>query len=650
MTISSVGILGIKRETSLIQRRENISIKNIVFAISIMLSLSACNQGGSEQESGAAQIENSANETSAVQQPSTEQDESEISSSLEDEDNLVRIDNPDIDGNNDSPEELTQLEGDSGFSGEPPSSSSDDQVDEPNGPSSEDIVESETLGDSEQSEESDLTQSDSDETETDNANNASNDGDSSEVDESEEVADSTAENESSSDTASEQTDPIENPSEEDSSPGTDSEEVEEEAEQNTSIERTEICEAQTVGRCWYVTPEGVGQGTYEDPGNIPDIIPQLSQGDYLYLFSGVYDKYHEANNQTYIVNINKYINFSNPQPTEEYPVTIKGYPDEEAIIRGNRERGCVFIDGISNLVIDGIIVEECFNSGIRLGGDVPEENVIFRNIEIRNIDYNDNSGFLTVHSYKNVLVEHSSFHDYYPKPETGQIGSYLKFFRAIDVEVANNTFYGQGNGIYYKHGEAELEKGGTTKIHSNEFLEMDGEGIYTNQNRTEIYNNLFLDNGGVFVHKEDGTKAIFTTDVHIHHNTFVNSQVILKNGSNDGGYLGLFGLGAKKAIIENNVLLNSEYDIWRYGDNEEFDIGIELTSNNNCFYHEDESFQVGFFASDSWGDSGGSYLLSEWQQLGYDIDSSGGSFSLDANYRVLSGGGCEEEGWLSPAE
>lgn len=402
------------------------------------------------------------------------------------------------------------------------------------------------------------------------------------------------------------------------------------------------CEAGADSTCYYTAPGATGKGEFDDPGSIETLIPKLSRGDYLYLLNGVYTDYYQVRNADVIINLEKYVNFSDPQPTPDQPVTIKGYPGHIATIRGDLTRGCVHVDGISNLVLEDLKIEKCFNKGVRIGSDIPEENITLRNIEFSNMEYFDDSGFLYVHSYNNVIIERCQFHDYIPKAGTDQVGAYVKFYRATDITVRHNEFYGHGAGIYYKHGETTPGSGGYTKIHDNYFHDLVGSGnlggIDTNQNRTEIYNNRFINTGGIRVHREDGTSPPFTNNVEISYNTFVGGSVYLANGSDNGSYMGAYGLGAKNTNIHHNIFFDTQFRVWPYGSDTDFNKGVDLSSDHNCFYNSDEEFTVNYFgASGSWGDLGQLYTLPEWQDLSF------GSNSIEAP-ALLNNRGIQQAG------
>ncbi|EAT12948.1 hypothetical protein HF888_01145 [Bermanella marisrubri] len=404
-----------------------------------------------------------------------------------------------------------------------------------------------------------------------------------------------------------------------------------------------ICEAQGEAKCYYAAPNATGTGTIEEPGNLHALLPSLSAGDYLYLFDGVYDQYADNGDSSWIIDLNKYFYFTQPEPTEAAPVTITGYPTHDAIIQGDDNRRCILVDGQSHLVFKNIIVEHCYNEGMRLGWDIPEQGIVLDDVEFREITYNNNAGFVYIQGYEDVVIQNSTFHDY-KGTQGSEWGNYLQIFQAIDVEIKDNYFYGKGGGIYYKHGESETNRGGFTKVHGNRFENLTRHGIYTNQNRTEIYDNLFINTDGVIVHQEDGTRPPFTQDVNIHHNTFVDSSIILNQGSNNGSYMDAYGLGAKHATIRNNLMQDSNYRIWVYGTDEQYDEGIDLESNDNCFYNESGSMTIKYFSADSFGEKGQDYNLSGWQSAGYDVNSLEQPLQLDSNYELPAGSACSFAG------
>ncbi len=377
-----------------------------------------------------------------------------------------------------------------------------------------------------------------------------------------------------------------------------------------------VCEAEPQSKCVYASPDGTGPGTFDAPGSIETLVPTLSKGDFLYLLGGTYTDHYRVANVDALLNLEKAVELAEPAPTVDAPITISGHPGHTAILHGDRQSSCVHVDRVSNFVFRSLHIENCLNKAVRIGYDLPGSNITLRDIEVSQTEYVDDSGFVYVHSYENVLIEDSHFHDYIPREGSDQIGYYLKFYRTKDVTVRNNLFDGEGSGIYFKHGETTDGSGGYTKFHNNTFR-VSGDAIGLNQNRAEITNNLFIDSPGLKVHNEDGTSPPFTYGVTVANNTFVNSSLNLRAGSNDGSYMGAFGLGAKDANVHHNVFYNSLFDIWRYGSDEQYDEGVNLTANNNCYFRDDGPMRIRYFSSESSGAKGEEYELEGWKADGW---------------------------------
>ncbi len=405
-----------------------------------------------------------------------------------------------------------------------------------------------------------------------------------------------------------------------------------------------ICQAQTPSRCIYASPQGEGAGTFIDPASLKDALAQAAAGDFVYLRGGVYTDYVTYGNGNHaIMNLNKNAPRALPLPTIDRPLVITGYPDEEAVIRGDFSDRCVVVDRRSHYIFSHFKVERCLNEGIRLGLDIPQQDIVFDGIEVSNIRYQDNSGFLTIHSYENVVIRNSLFHDYDQLPGPEGFGFYIKLFGGKDILIINNEFYGAGSGIYYKHGESTHDGGGYTRIYQNTFHDLVEElAISSNQNRTEIKGNLML-NADVSIHHEDGTQEIFTNDIQVEYNTFIDSRIILNQGSDT--YIQDVQLGAFNANVSNNIILDSDYIIWPYGPDSQFLQGVGLNSNHNCLFNSASNFQVNYFGADgSWGDEGGIYTSAQWQQLGFDTQSQFVDPMLDQSHIPSGGAFCSTKG------
>ncbi len=404
-----------------------------------------------------------------------------------------------------------------------------------------------------------------------------------------------------------------------------------------------ICEAQAPSVCHYASPNGDGTGTYADPASLQDALAPAAAGDVVYLLPGNYQTKVTIEGDVAIMNLNKYALRAMPLPTAADPLTIKGYPGGVARIQGDWSERCVIIDRRSHYRFANLVIENCLHEAIRLGIDIPGQDISFTNIEISQVRYFNNSGFLTVHSYQNVRIEDSVFHDYETTNGSNGNSFFLKFFQASDVLVEGNEFYGAGSGLYYKHGESVLGNGGYTRIYRNHFHDLsEGVAIKSNQNRTEIKGNLIL-NAAVVIHDEDGTQQPFTWDTEITHNTVVSGAIQLNQGSDV--YIPGVQLGAFEAQVAKNILLNSDYSIWEYGPDSQFNAGVGLVSDHNCLFDEGQAQVVNYFgAAGSWGDLGAIYDFAQWQNLGFDLNSWLTDPQLGADYIPVVGSACERLG------
>lgn len=331
---------------------------------------------------------------------------------------------------------------------------------------------------------------------------------------------------------------------------------------------------------YYVSPAGGGDCLLGSPCKIEAGLSRLGAGDTLYLLDGTYSETYATNSyvEPAIMNISKYFNFSSPG-TADAPITIKAYPGATPILEGDGTTAGIRIDGENYLVIEGLTLRNFWEAGVRIGYDVLTTNIVIRNNDFSNIRCNDNMGGVYVGKGENILIENNKFHDnYYERSGTINRGLGLIAFRGKNITIKNNDFYNLNQGIYYKHGEAISGEGGYTRILNNHFYDVGPSwGIGSNQNRTEITNNL-LENCPITLHNEDGTQADFTHNVKIEHNSLIGGLIYLSGGSAFSGATG--------TSIKNNLVYgfsNNEHrgiTVWPY---EAVDDSQTTISNNLVF-------------------------------------------------------------------
>jgi len=213
-------------------------------------------------------------------------------------------------------------------------------------------------------------------------------------------------------------------------------------------------------------------------------------------------------------------------------------------------------------------------------------------------------------------------------------GNGLILFRDRDVTIRRNEFRRTCKGLYYKHGEAAAGAGGFTHIYRNAFQSLgSGDGVWSNQNRSEIRRNVLV-GASVALHNEDGTQADFTLDALIDRNTIVQGSLSLPMQHSANGRFS----GPRRTTIVGNVLFDSGYHVWTYGTDELFRDGVELVSDHNCYFVSNGPQRLDYFGSDNpaYGGSttGGIYTLAQFQALGFDLH----SVEADPQFRDRAGG------------
>jgi hypothetical protein len=405
------------------------------------------------------------------------------------------------------------------------------------------------------------------------------------------------------------------------------------------------------GHCWYATPDGTGDCSVASPCTIEDALPRLGAGDVLYLREGTYTEYlHGTSGEEAIINFDKYFHFDE-EPTADAPLTIRSYPGERATLQGDyrHSSGCVFVDGASHLILEDLDIERCWQSGVLVGYDLHPVDVTVRGCEVSEIVCNDNMGGVFASGTTDLTIENNTFHDMYYEGTQAELhgpscrGGALIFFRDTDLVVRGNEIYDTCSGMYYKHGEGTTGDGGTTLIEGNYLHDLGGgRGIASNQNRSQIVGNHLV-GANIVLHNEDGTRAPFTFDASIERNTVVGGSITFPEQQGEFP-------GPRRTTVRRNVLYDSEYHVWTYGSDAIFAEGVELVSDQNCFFVPGGHQEIDFFGSDNpaYGGTttGGVYSLGAWQSLDYDLGSveADPQFAPGDEHRPTSGSPCETMG------
>lgn len=348
------------------------------------------------------------------------------------------------------------------------------------------------------------------------------------------------------------------------------------------------------------------QCTQAAPCRLSTVIASLVPGDVVLLEAGTYDA--SAGSMDRIV-LDKYHPIA---ATPQTPVVFRSVPGDKAVLAGNQKDNCVWIDGTPNVIVEGLEIQGCWEAGVRAGEDAQDktQGLVVRNNEFHDIVCNDNMGAVMVNGVQGLVFENNVVHHF---SKNGTKGGGMVLFRAVDTTVQNNEFYDLDQGIYFKHGEAVSGAGGFARFYGNYFHDMPGFALGVNQNRTEIAYDIFKDTGGLMLFQADGTVADFLFDVHVHHDTFVRSDVAPMQRS-DG-----FS-GAQNVHVDHCIFLDGKLDVWRYGLDADYDAGIGFQSDQSCFFVTSGQVELDYFASSNpaYGPKGGAYSFADWQALGFD--------------------------------
>ncbi len=387
-----------------------------------------------------------------------------------------------------------------------------------------------------------------------------------------------------------------------------------------TLAQAQVCDA--ADECWYAAPNGTGAVcSFNQPCTIEAATEKLSGGDILYLKSGTYTAHYANYQLEALINFDKFFSFQSPLPSAESPVIIKSLEHQKAIIQGDYTKQCVVLDR-DHVQFDGLVIRRCNGAGVRIYNDINGNHIHVRNSLIEDIRGSDNMGGVYIGNAAGAVIENNEFRNNAPSSPTNGNCYSIVLFQGADVTIRNNFFHDTCGGIYFKHGERETNLGGFTRIHGNTFknigtTSLGKSGIWMNQNRAEIYDNLMLGVPIVIHPNVDGTQAPNSTDAMIHHNTLVDTYIGLGHKRESPS------VGALRPTVRNNVFYNSGYSIWRYGSDQEFTDGIGLVSDNNCFYKVSGDQEISYFSDGgSFGDLGDVYSLAEFKSiLGFELNS-----------------------------
>jgi hypothetical protein len=391
-----------------------------------------------------------------------------------------------------------------------------------------------------------------------------------------------------------------------------------------------ICEAASGSSCYYLSPQGsdTDNGSYDSPWKTftNAVSNSIKPGDIIYARGGIYSELPNLYGAKAVLCLNTYAGFVGDAAT---PVTYKSYPGETAIIDPGNVNNGVYVQGANKrgIIIEGFEIRNSWISGIRLE-DTPSHITIRKN-HIYNTDgpQGANVGGIRSNSAHDIVIENNLIHSNYQRdlPDNMNNANIFIFSGTTGFLVRNNEMYDSVQGLFYKHSGY-----GSSTFENNYLHDLRGNGFLICTDNITMQNNLLRNISGTAfnIHLEGGCTECSRNNS-ILHNTTANCG---------GSYLRRRGSdrpGAIATTVRDNIFFSTgNPSIWRYGSDQHF---IAATPDLRASYNNYSTSLLNFNyfgAGDSYGDLGGIYLLSQFQEMGFELN----SFNADPGFQNISGG------------
>ena len=386
--------------------------------------------------------------------------------------------------------------------------------------------------------------------------------------------------------------------------------------QNNVEPENGICEATGSANCYYVSPNGDDgdEGSFESPwSTFENAVSSLVQpGDYVYARDGIYSEDTDIYAAEGI--IIPFTSYSQIEGDASNPITFKSYPGELAVLDGDFNNDVIKFQTTekTGIIIENFEIINGWYSGIRLE-DCPS-NIVIRNNHIHDIDGPEggNIGAIRSNCATIILIENNTLHSSYNlnEPDNNNGAGIFLFSGTNNFLIKNNDISDTKHGIFYKHSGY-----GQSLFEQNLIHDIWGNGFMIASDNVTMRKNIIVNAArGFDIHEEAGC-SLCTRNSIIEYNTVINTEYAyqLNRGGDRPGAIG--------TIIRNNIFQSSSTPmIWQYGSNEDFLSNKPgLQSYNNLYDIPNLLFH--YFGSDSWGDLGDDYSLSEFQNLGFESNS-----------------------------
>ena len=365
-----------------------------------------------------------------------------------------------------------------------------------------------------------------------------------------------------------------------------------------------VCEPKG-GECFYIAAvEGSGEGTYEDPFGLADLpasdtsycelespaMEALQPGDVLYFRDGEYEL-HGCSGSYWA---RGYLR-TGQSGTEDNPITIRAYPEEEVILRmmsGNQPG--LGNAGESFVRYLGFIIEPETAAGLRIQGGQGIE-VAYNEFVGQYRDTTDNHDGLRIETTDAPWVHHNIIRD---TTGEGPNSAGIKVYTTNEALIEDNYIHSNTAGVYDKDS-------GIDNTYRRNFITGNEDYQWYGNNQGEVSTIYFYDNvidGRVELH-------FLTEDSEIHDN-------LVRSNSLSGAWAGQ----TWRTSLWNNIVVTDEDEIRAYSESQNpfSNSGDErhLEYMDHNLYTAPPTYRFGIYSDDP-----STFDLEDMRQMGFELQS-----------------------------
>ena len=391
--------------------------------------------------------------------------------------------------------------------------------------------------------------------------------------------------------------------------------------------------------------------TYYDPAyRPPNTWRQINPGDYIYVANGTYsDIVHPGDGSGptggggYIA----YFRFANGVSGCPAKFHVQPYPGHTPIFDPQAQGIGIDLYQSSCWELAGVTIRNALPQYAAIGDaqggiHIYETNdVTIHDVTIDNTDGSNDrniSGLYVAYS-RNIEVYRSAFHDNYARSQGGHPANStnIVFFVGGNVAVHDNTFSYSTLAdwqipvcVKYKH--AATNPADTFAVYNNVFRGCKGASIASGTANTHVHHNLMIGGGNPIVTMDLGGPTSQTNQL-FEYNTIYQASATDGVLSSKARGFAMEPSNPQTITFQRNIV----YDTATVNDNEHATVNVgtymsdqtyqatvpQLHFDNNCYYNATGAlrFNIGAANGGSYGVLGGSYDITGWRALGYDVTS-----------------------------